>query len=821
MTQLPESIAKLSDAEKRSLLAKLLRQKARRSRTFPLSFAQQRLWFLDRLEPGNYAYNIPIAARAIGRLDLEALQQALEAIVRRHEVLRATFHTSDRGDPVQVIEPEVELSVSVIDVQGQSDAAIREQIRAEAQQPFDLTQAPLLRAKVLQHSPNEWTLLLTLHHIGADGWSMGVLVRELAALYDAFCQGQPSPLPELPVQYADYAVWQRQQLQGEALDSLLAYWRQQIGGNPPTLQLPVDRCEDEPRTPVGATMAMELPDGAREGMDRLCRDESVTPFMVLLAAFKTLLHCSSGQTDILVGTDVANRARAELEQLIGFFVNLVVLRTDCSGNPTFRELLGRVRQMALGAYAHQELPFEKLVEELQPQRQADRMPMVQVLFVLQNTPIPKFELSNLEFTSVEINDETSKFNLGLFLRDRNGKLSGDWRYRADLFSRETMEQLAKSYAELLQQAIAHPDWRLNQFEVSVPSKSMPSKSKPRKPSKFKSFKRIQPKAVQIAHGELVEFRNLNSDRAFPALVQPTTTEVDLVDWAKNNRDKLESKLLQHGAILFRGFDIRSVDAFENVARSICPQLYDNYGDLPRAGMSDRVYGSTPYPSDRAILFHNESSHLDCFPQKIWFCCLKAASEGGATPIVDCRQAYESLDPNLRDTFEQKGLMYVRNYIEGLDVSWQDFFHTDDKATVEKVCRDRGMEFEWKGDRLTTRQYAPAVIRHPQTGDAVFFNQIQLHHIAGLDEQTRESLQSIFKPQDLPRHVCYGDGTPIESDVVNSIIEIYQQHAVRFDWQPGDVLMLDNMLASHGRDPYRGDRKIVVAMGGMVSQSDSI
>ncbi|PSO55420.1 MAG: hypothetical protein BRC35_12075 [Cyanobacteria bacterium QH_10_48_56] len=818
VTQLPPEIANLSDTEKRSLLAKLLRDKARQERTFPLSFAQQRLWFLDQLEPGSHAYNIPVAARLSGELDVTALESALNEIVRRHEVLRATFQTDDRGDPVQVIEPELTLSLAVIDLRARlqtesEESVVRERATQEAQHPFDLSHAPLIRANLLRLADAEHVILLTLHHIIADGWSMGVLVRELAALYEAFSQGEPSPLPELPIQYADYAVWQRQHLQGETWDSLLSYWRQQLGGSPPTLKLPTDRTPSADKPPEGATLPLKLPAELSPKLKKLCQEEGVTLFMALLAAFQTLLHRYSNQEDILVGTDVANRQREETEPLIGFFVNLVVLRTDFSGNPTFRELLRRVRQVALGAYAHQELPFEKLVEALQPERQANQVPLVQVLFVLQNTPMPAFETSTLSLKSVEVNDQTSKFNLGLFVGDREGQLVGNWRYRTDLFDTSTIERLSQNFAMLLESIVANPDTRLNQLKLEPETNNKRKQRSPR----LKKLKHTKPKAVSFPSEDLVKISDLEGE-SFPLVIQPAAAEVELAEWASQNREYLEKTLLQHGAILLRGFQTRSATDFETVAQGVCPHLFGDYGDLPRESINGQVYGATPYPAEQAIRFHNESSHMHCWPQKLFFCCLSAAQEGGATPIVDCRRIYQQLEPEIRDRFERKGLMYARNYTEGLDVSWQDFFHTDDPSQVEEFCHAAGIEFEWKGDNcLATRQYSPAVIQHPQTGEKVFFNQIQLHHIACLEPTTRSSLLSLFSPQDLPRHVFYGDGTPISDEEIQAVLATYEQEARRFQWQEGDIVILDNMITAHGRDPYLGDRKVVVAMGEMISK----
>jgi alpha-ketoglutarate-dependent taurine dioxygenase len=331
---------------------------------------------------------------------------------------------------------------------------------------------------------------------------------------------------------------------------------------------------------------------------------------------------------------------------------------------------------------------------------------------------------------------------------------------------------------------------------------------------------IRRKAVSLADTPLVKSRPLTPGQRFIQVYEPVSDDVDLASWVRHNREQMEADLLVHGALLLRGFPIKSVADFEQVTQAFYGELYGGYGDLPRAGTSERIYQSTPYPPDKAILYHNESSHLDSWPMKIGFCCIQKAPEGGATPFMDCREVCQRIDPAVFARFAAKGLMYVRNFSEGIDVNWQHFFQTDDKAVVEALCREAGVDFEWTAnDGLRTRQTGPAVTRHPKTGENVFFNQVQLHHIYCLDAATRESLLSLFGEEYLPRNVYYGDGTPIEDGVMEHLGEVFEQIAVRSDWNEGDIALLDNMLTAHARDPYSGPRKIVVAMGQMFSKKD--
>jgi len=322
------------------------------------------------------------------------------------------------------------------------------------------------------------------------------------------------------------------------------------------------------------------------------------------------------------------------------------------------------------------------------------------------------------------------------------------------------------------------------------------------------------RSVDLSESELVRAVPAAKD-ALPLVMQPTSPDVDLAEWGRAHLDVLNAHLIQHGGILFRGFDLPSVAAFERVAGSFYSELYGGYGDLPRVGTSDKIYKSTPYPADKPILFHNESSHLRIWPQKISFFCIQAAESGGETPLLDCRAVLGQLDPALVKRFEEKGLMYVRNFVEGVDVSWQQFFQTSDRAVVEARCANEGVECVWRPDgALRTRFRTRAVSPHPVTGARLFFNQIQLHHIRCLDADVRESLLSLFPEDDLPRHVYFGDGSVIEDSIMDEITELYWRVSVKGPWQNGDLILLDNMRTAHARMPFAGARSIAVAMGEM-------
>ncbi|MEG4026647.1 condensation domain-containing protein, partial [Microcoleus sp. S13C4] len=406
-----------------------------RSGDIPLSFAQARLWFLDQLQPNSAFYNIPSALRLSGQLNIAALESSLNEIICRHEVLRTNF-TKVSGQPIQVIASTLKLKLLKVDLQNlpfcEREVEAQRLATAEAQRPFDLEREPLVRAKLLQLDDTEYVFLLTVHHIIFDGWSAGVFYGELAALYEAKCTGNPKVLPELPVQYADFAVWQRYWLTPELLETQLNYGKQQLLGAPALLELPTDRPRKAVQSYRGAYKSFGLSLELSQALANFSRRAGVTLFMTLYAAFVTLLYRYTGSSDIVVGTPVAGRNRQEIEGLIGFFVNTLVLRTDLSGNPSFDQLLHRVREVALQGYTHQDLPFEQLVEALQPERSLSYTPLFQVMFALDEKSVPSMELPDLTFSSFSFETGTTKFDLTLSMENTADGLVAEWEYNSDL-----------------------------------------------------------------------------------------------------------------------------------------------------------------------------------------------------------------------------------------------------------------------------------------------------------------------------------------------------------------------------------------------------
>lgn len=457
------NVAKVSDLslkERRDLLSTLINDEKGSVETFPVSFAQQRLWFLSQLEPDNPSYNLPQILRLKGDLNVDALEQTINAIIARHESLRTTFREVD-GEPVQIVSNVHKIKLGFADIKELPESEREDEARrlavVEVQRPFDLNRDYPLRAVLVRLEDDDHWLLLTMHHIVSDGWSLGIFTRELSKIYEALATNHEISLSELSIQYPDFAEWQREWLQGEVLDEHLDYWLKSLAGAPALLKLPTDRPRPAQQSFRGANVVSKLSPQLSRSLIEFSQRQGVTLFMTTLAAFQTLLFRYTGQEDIVVGTPIAGRNREEIENLIGFFVNTLALRTNVSGNPTFRELLRRVKEVALGAYAHQDLPFEKLVEELNPERDVSHSPVFQVMFGMQNVPRDTTALNGLSITRVPLPSVTAKFDLTLFVNETATGLSCWLEYNTDLFEESTVSRMLRHFEHLLEAVVTDPD----------------------------------------------------------------------------------------------------------------------------------------------------------------------------------------------------------------------------------------------------------------------------------------------------------------------------------------------------------------------------
>ncbi|MFL9869917.1 condensation domain-containing protein, partial [Paraburkholderia fungorum] len=824
-----------------------------RTGTLPLSPAQRRLWIAARLATHDAAsYNVTATVKLDGALSAAHVQTALAMLTARHETLRASYPDRDGQPYASIAAYQVPDFVSR-DLSGLDDdaqrAALDELARTRIDSPFDVTRGPLMRATLVRLAPQRHRLMLSLHHLICDGWSMGVLVSEFSGFYRAAQSGtHDALLAPLDVQYVDYAAWHRQQLDGARTDGLRAFWRERLDGAPHALDLPVDFPRPPTVSQAGDSLLCTLDAALARKVQDAAQRYRVTPFVVLLASYQLLLHRLTGSRDVLVGTDVAGRERVELEALIGFFVNVVPLRSRIDASHAGDAPLDIGRWLAdtgastISALEHSQLPLDQIVDTVKAVRDRRRNPLIQALFVLQNTPATTLDLPGVVSETLERPSVYSKFDMALFIEPHDSTWRAEWVFSTALFKPSTIQRWSVEWLSLLENIVtqtqihatnpprsADADGPAQASHIAHTTQSAQSAQQD-KLAKLKKIASRGPRAPVAANAVTnvesvadttrppARVSALQAEQALPAVCEPWTSDVDPHAWARQHRAFIDATLAHHGTILFRGFNLSSVADFEAFAEAMSPGLYGGYGDLPKKEGGRNTYRSTPYPEREMILFHNESSHLERWPRKQWFYCELPSKVGGATPIVDCREMLRRLPAPIVKAFREKHLMYIRTFTDRLDVAWQDFFGTEVRADVETRLRAAGVAFRWlPNDGLQTRTICPGVITHPVTGELAFFNQVQLHHPYFLRADIRADLLKMVGPDQLPRNVCYGDGTPIDEADLAVIGEAYEACAVRFEWRAGDVVMLDNMLVAHARDPYEEPRKIVVAMGAMVER----
>jgi alpha-ketoglutarate-dependent taurine dioxygenase len=782
----------------------------------PQSWAQQRLWMMDRVY-GSQAYAMPAAYRLQGPLDVEALRRALEAMVARHEVLRTCFAT-DGQLAVQRIMPPQSVELPLKDMQVPSDPTQATATLDEAffSRPFDLANGPLFRTELHRHGPQDHTFLFVAHHIICDGTSVEILLKEVSMLYRAFHAGEEIRLDPLPLQYADYALWQQSWMQGERLASELAHWRQRLAGAPERLVLPVDYPRRADRVPKGAWAKCEIPRHVSDGVKKRSLEFGCTAFVILLAAFKVLLAQRSGQDDIVVGTDVANRNHAGIRDLVGFFVNQGVLRTRMQGNPRCSELLRMVHAEVLDLQEHQDLPFERIVEALRPARSPAHHPIFQVKFAYQTQEQTELRLDGVEVTEAYAGGSGIKeCDLTLYVRHERDGMRCAFEYAADLFAQSTIDSMADEYVQLLTKIVEDPQIRLDTLSMErKPMAEHKSEDKHKPKRTLSGLRREAPKAITLSADTLVSLEPLREGVDLPYVIRAQRPGVNLCAWSRANKAEIDGLLLRHGALLCRGFDIDRPERLEAFASLFCDALYAENGEHPR--VASNVYKPVRYPAEEKLLWHNENTFNLQWPGHIWFACAQPSEKGGETPLVDVRRVYQRLDPALREEFVRRGVMYVRNYHSGVGRHWHDVFGSRSRSEVEARCRDERLTFEWtRDDSLRTYGVRPAAGPHPRSGEMCWFNQIQHWHPHCLNPVTGAALRRLYEERDLPRTCYFGDGGVIEDAAIDHILAVYEELEVAFPWARGDVLLIDNFMTAHARNPYIGERRLFVAMGNMI------
>ncbi|MGO3130276.1 MAG: SDR family NAD(P)-dependent oxidoreductase [Alcaligenes sp.] len=784
---------------------------------------QKRIWVFDRLSDGNTlaraAYNETLAISLSGSLNEPLLLDAVRQIVIRHEVLRTTYPEDEQGEPIVVITSDARVPFSLVDLvdRPEKDALQEYQAAYEAmvEEPFDLAAGPLLRGRLVRFAHDRHILIMAIHHIVFDGWSISIFADELCESYQSLLEKRPMRHAQLSLQYADYANWHERKLAMRA-EEVASFWRAQLNGAPLQTTVPHDLLRPKAMKHLGRSFRFPLEPTISGKARTIANTLEISLFTLLFGAFLLVLHRRIDQQDVVVGTDVAGRDHAELERLIGFFVNVVPVRSRISGNDLpLRQWLARLQENVSRVFDHQALPFDQITRLAAAPGRRVGSPLVQILFVMQNTPQRQFELDGLKVDVLPQSVRSSKFDMAVFIHEKGPSLSVEWVYATELYRDDTAKAISEAWVEAVNVICENPNISIGQITGPTDSGTPTMNNILTKSSKLEKFATLGKRPFVAASDQDVRISFPSAQRQFPVMIEATDRDVDPAWWAKRNRDFIEEKLRTHAGIVFRNFGLETPQDFERFTVAMEPHLYGSYGDLPKKEGGVNTYRSTPYPEQQMILYHNESSHTDRWPRKQWFFCELPSRVGGITPIVDCREMLEYLPAEVVSEFEAKGLLYVRSFHPKLDVSWQHFFKTDDRGEVEDRLSSSGIDWEWfDGDILQTRTKAPAIITHPVTGERVFFNQVQLHQVSCLEREVRENLLSMVGLKLMPRNVYFGDGSSIPDALMETIGIGYEACAVRLKWIRGDVVMLDNMLAAHARDPYEGPRKIVVAMGDM-------
>jgi amino acid adenylation domain-containing protein len=769
----------------------------------PLSYPQRAMWYAQQLAGTDTSYLIRVVITVDSAAGPDVLEAALRDVAARHEALRTGF-TADCGEPGSFAVPAVTLPVprSVISAPGDLAAHLRALEAMEAAAPMDLSRPPLLRAHMVVCAGRPVAVLLTVHHIVFDARSIELFVADLGRCHQARTAGTAAP-PAPGTRLAELGARQRDWLSGPAGGRKLRELADSLDGLPPQDRLPADLPRPAELSSAGASLTVRLDPAVRRAAHELAQRHRASLYMVGLAAFCRVLadwagHADPSGWDMAVGTAFGGRTSSQARDVIGCLMNMVPVRVLAVRDEPLTALLTRVREAALFAAAHQDVPFEAVADQLR-RRPAGCPPSVQVAFGVQDKARLGYRDGALALRAEEVEPTSARLDLTLWLEESGDELRAVWTYRTDLFKAATIAALHERLAAVLT-APGNP--QLHGGHSMSQDQAAPARVIRR---------RGQQAAVSIDPA-------WRAPGCLPAQVRANRQGADLAEWISQHRQEVDEMSRTAGAVLFRGFAVTDATVFGMVMRALSAEVLQ-YGERssPRSQVAQGVYTSTDHPPDQPILLHNEQSYTLDWPLRIVFCCETPPGSGGRTPLADSRRVLARLRPQTLARFEARGIRYVRNYLPGVSLSWQEAFQTRDRAEVERYCRAADIEFSWVGEgQLRTSQVRPAVLRHPLTKERTWFNHALFFNVASLPGDIGASLLAALGEQDLPYHTYYGDGQPIEEDTIAELRSAYAAETKAFDWQRGDVLVVENMLVAHGREPFSAPRRILTAMADPVS-----
>jgi len=783
---------------------------------YGLSPMQEGMLFQALANPHSGVYFEQGMCTLRGGVDISHFEGAWKEIVRRHPVLRTAFSWEGWRKPIQVVYRNVDLPVEQLDWRHLSDAEQERQLTlyldSNRERAVELNRPPLMRLSFIRLADDAYQVIWGIHHLIHDAWATFAILREVLAVYEAYCTGRSIELK--PVQpYRDYIGWlKRQYLSSRSRAE--TFWREAMRGFAAPASLAADHVTGQgaksARRSKGQYERQErrLPGGASVALNSFARQNHLALSTLTQGAWALSLSRIIAQNDVVYGFVVSGRS-IELpgaDSIVGPLFNTLPFRVSLSPDESVKSFLKRLQSKQSEIQRYEQTPLRDIQEWSGVSK---GLPLFESVLIFQNV-FGDISGAHADFR-IENVKSLGYSNIPLTIRvTPRAEVGIEVLYDSHRFSASRIEALIEDFSHLLSRMVAEPETTIGVLLGQAPP--TPAINKPMIGS-MKSLGELRPKIIRLSSQELVTSGYLNPDHTFPLVLKPSVDDLDLAAWMAENRDHVEGKLLEHGAILFRGFDVDSTSEFERAVRGVSPELLEyRERSTPRTQLGGNIYTSTEYPAHQNIAYHNEFSYAYTWPMKICFHCVQPAAQGGETPIADSRRVFQLIAPEIRDRFIERGVMYVRNYGAGIDLTWEEAFQTTDRAEVEEYCRNAPMEFEWReNNRLRTRQVRPAVMKHPKTGETVWFNQAHLFHVSNLAEDVRRSMLAALKEDDLTRNAFYGDGSPLEDSALDEIRAAYDRASVSFPWQRGDVLLLDNMLMAHGRSSFLGARKIVVAM----------
>jgi amino acid adenylation domain-containing protein/non-ribosomal peptide synthase protein (TIGR01720 family)/FkbM family methyltransferase len=778
---------------------------------YPLSPTQQGILFHALLSPVRSAYVVSLSFAIQGEIVTADFKRAWQLALDRHPVLRSDFAWEALAEPRQRVHTQVKVPWRELDCSDrpilEREAHLESTRQEDLNAGFDLGRAPVLRLALVRMGDRSWQLLWTFHHLLLDGWSVAIVIRDVLASYEGLRVGR-MPNRERPRRYSEYIRWLR--ARDPSADE--TYWRHALPASRNTKPLgsrphPASAAPDAPRF-----QERRLPAGATTALYALARRLRLTLNTVVLGAWALALRLGSGADDLVLGVTLAGRpaSLAGSDEMVGLFINTLPLWIEFPKAQTLSAWLEglQARQSELRAHEH-----SSLTDVVRWCGGGSDRQLFESLFVFENYPVDLVQDESdhgLRIVSVHSSDPS---HYALTVTAAGGpELGLGISYDPTRIDPRLAARLMNLFTSALGLVVEAPGKSVGDISQALLAEDR-QRGEGQRDSGRRAFATVKRRPVNVSSSDLVRVGTLPFAGPLPALMQPAQEDVTLAAWAESNRPLIEGTLRTKGAILFRGFHVASATEFERVVTALAGEpLEYRERSSPRRRVQGRIYTSTEHPADQPIPLHHENSYAHTWPLEILFCCVQPATSGGETPIADGRRVHDRIAPEIRQRFGDKGVLYVRSFRRGLGLPWQEVFQTDDRAAAETACRSAGYEVEWRGEeRLRIRRRGPAVVRHPHTGEPLWFNHALFFHASLLAPQVRAVLLAEYGEEDLPNQTYYGDGSPIETSVIDHLREAYREETVSFPWQKGDLLMLDNMLIAHGRAAFEGSRTVLVAM----------